>query len=188
MTKQIFRSFLLKVRQIWNDFFKPKFLPKNKRTNSFLLLVDLFLFVLWPKSQATKISRRFSVGCTRDAKVILRNPLRNYRSIKDLLQDQNTLTGCSVLCSLSVNIFSGDQQCGLWINLLFYIVTFVQTDAITIKQVASTSMSMSLKNWSIFILSASLGMQEPTIINILFYSHRCSKCTMIVWSLIFYNT
>ena len=103
---------LLKVRQIRNDFFKPKFLPKNKRTNSFLLLVDLFLFVLWPKSQATKISRRFSVGGTRDAKVILRNLLRNYRSIKDLLQDQNTLTGCSVLCSLSVNIFSGDQQCG----------------------------------------------------------------------------
>ena len=36
----------LKVRQIWNDFFKPRFLPKNERINSTLLLVDLFL---WPK-------------------------------------------------------------------------------------------------------------------------------------------
>ena len=32
----------LKVRQIRNDFFKPMVLPKNERTNSTLLLVDLF--------------------------------------------------------------------------------------------------------------------------------------------------
>ena len=32
---------LLKVRQIRNDFFKPKFLPKNEQTNSTLLLVVL---------------------------------------------------------------------------------------------------------------------------------------------------
>ena len=35
----------IKVRQIQNDFFKPTFLPKNERTNLFLLLVDLILLV-----------------------------------------------------------------------------------------------------------------------------------------------
>ena len=35
-------------------FFKPTFLSKNERTNSTLLLVDLFLFVFWKKLKATK--------------------------------------------------------------------------------------------------------------------------------------
>ena len=39
----------IKVRQIWNDFF-----PKNERTNSFLLHVDLFSFVFWKKVKALK--------------------------------------------------------------------------------------------------------------------------------------
>ena len=45
----------LKVRQIRNDFFKPTFLPKNERTNSTLLLVDLFSFVFWKKVKTPKI-------------------------------------------------------------------------------------------------------------------------------------
>ena len=42
---------ILKVRQVRNDFFKPMFLPKNERTNSTLLLVDLFSFAKTPKRQ-----------------------------------------------------------------------------------------------------------------------------------------
>ena len=65
---------LPKVRQIWNDFFKSTFLPKNERTNSTLLLVNLStclrLFFL-EESEDTKntflnqltISRRVS-RCT----------------------------------------------------------------------------------------------------------------------------
>ena len=43
----------LKVRQIRNDFFKPKFLPKNEQRNSTLLLVDLFAFVFLEESEDT---------------------------------------------------------------------------------------------------------------------------------------
>ena len=49
----------LKVRQIRNDFFKPTFLPKNERTNSTLLLVDLFSFVFWKKVKTPK--RHFEI-------------------------------------------------------------------------------------------------------------------------------
>ena len=35
-------------------FFKPMFLPKNKQTNSTLLLVDLFSFVFWKKVKTPK--------------------------------------------------------------------------------------------------------------------------------------
>ena len=45
---------LIKVRQIQNDFLKPAFLRKNKRTNSTLLLVDLFSFVFWKKVETAK--------------------------------------------------------------------------------------------------------------------------------------
>ena len=45
---------MLKVRQIRNDFFKPTFLPKNEKTNSTLLLVDLFSFVFWKKVKTPK--------------------------------------------------------------------------------------------------------------------------------------
>jgi hypothetical protein len=45
----------LKVRQIWNDFFKLTILPKNERTNSTLLLVNLFSFVFWMKVKTPKI-------------------------------------------------------------------------------------------------------------------------------------
>ena len=45
----------LKVGQIWNDFFKPRFLPKNEWINSTLLLVDLFLFIFWKKMKWPKI-------------------------------------------------------------------------------------------------------------------------------------
>ena len=54
---------LLKVRQIWNDFFKITFPPKNKQTNSTSLLwylrlvnpqVDLFLFIFWRKLKTSK--------------------------------------------------------------------------------------------------------------------------------------
>ena len=45
---------MLKVRQIRNDFFKPTFLPKNERTNSTLLLVDLFSLVFWKKVKTPK--------------------------------------------------------------------------------------------------------------------------------------
>jgi hypothetical protein len=51
---------LLKVRQIRNDFFKPTFLPKNKQTNSTLLLVDLFSFVFWKKGRTPK--RHFEIN------------------------------------------------------------------------------------------------------------------------------
>ena len=50
----IFHSMLVKVRQIRNDFFKPKFLPKNEWSNSFLLLVDLVSFVFWKKVKTPK--------------------------------------------------------------------------------------------------------------------------------------
>ena len=50
----------LKVRQIRNDFFKPTFLPKNERTNSTLLLVDLFSFVFWKKVKTPK--RHFKIN------------------------------------------------------------------------------------------------------------------------------
>ena len=46
----------LKVRQIRNDFFK----PKNERTNSTLLLVDLFSFVFWKKAKTPK--RHFEIN------------------------------------------------------------------------------------------------------------------------------
>ena len=51
---------MLKVRQIRNDFFKPMFLPKNEKTNSTLLLVDLFSFVFWKKVKTPK--RRFEIN------------------------------------------------------------------------------------------------------------------------------
>ena len=44
----------LKVRQIRNDFFKLKFLPKHEWTNSLLLLEDLFSFVFWKKVNTPK--------------------------------------------------------------------------------------------------------------------------------------
>ena len=50
----------IKVRQIRNDFFKPTFLPKNERTNSTLLLVDLFLFVFCKKVKTPK--RHFKIN------------------------------------------------------------------------------------------------------------------------------
>ena len=50
----------LKVRQIRNDFFKPTFLPKNERTISTLLLVDLFSFVFWKKVKTPK--RHFEIN------------------------------------------------------------------------------------------------------------------------------
>ena len=50
----------LKVRQIQNDFFKPMFLPKNERTNSSLLLVDLFSFIFWKKVRTPK--RHFEIS------------------------------------------------------------------------------------------------------------------------------
>ena len=49
-----FYTFMLKVRQIRNDFFKLTFLPKNERTNLTLLLVDLFSFVFWKKVKTQK--------------------------------------------------------------------------------------------------------------------------------------
>jgi hypothetical protein len=45
--KQGLDSVWLKVRQIRNYFFKPTFLQKNKRTNSTLLLVELFFTSLF---------------------------------------------------------------------------------------------------------------------------------------------
>ena len=48
-------TFFLKVRQTRNDFFKPTFLPNNERTNSILLLVDLFSFIFWKKVKTQKI-------------------------------------------------------------------------------------------------------------------------------------
>ena len=58
----IYETFVLlpKVRQIRNDFFKLKFLPKNERTNSTLLLVDLFSFVFWKKVKTPK--RHFEIN------------------------------------------------------------------------------------------------------------------------------
>ena len=50
----------LKVRQIRNDFFKPTFLPKYERTNSTLLLVNLFSFVFWKKVKTPK--RHFEIN------------------------------------------------------------------------------------------------------------------------------
>ena len=50
----------LKVRQSRNDFFKPTFPPKTERTNSILLLWDLFLFVFWRKLKAPK--RHFEIN------------------------------------------------------------------------------------------------------------------------------
>ena len=54
------KQYYLKVRQIRNDFFKPTFLPKNERTNSTLLLVDLFSFVFWKKVKTPK--RHFEIN------------------------------------------------------------------------------------------------------------------------------
>ena len=54
ISKILAASKALKVRQIQNDFFKMTFLPKNERTNSTLLLVDLFLFVFWEKVKTPK--------------------------------------------------------------------------------------------------------------------------------------
>ena len=52
---------ILKVRQIRNDFFKLTFLPKNERTNSTLLFVDLFsFFFLWKKVKTPK--RQFEIN------------------------------------------------------------------------------------------------------------------------------
>ena len=51
---------VLKVRQIRNDFFKLTFLSKNERTNSTLLLVDLFSFVFWKKVKTPK--RHFAIN------------------------------------------------------------------------------------------------------------------------------
>ena len=48
------RHSILKVRQIRNDFFKPSFLPKNVRTNSTLLFVDLFYIHFLEESDDTK--------------------------------------------------------------------------------------------------------------------------------------
>ena len=59
---------LLKVRQIRNDFFNPTFLPKNERTNSTLLLVDLFSFVFWKKVKTPK--SHFEIKWPLDIKVI----------------------------------------------------------------------------------------------------------------------
>ena len=53
-------SILLKVRQMQKDFFKPTFLPKNKWTNSTLLLVDLFSFIVWKKVKTPK--RHFEIN------------------------------------------------------------------------------------------------------------------------------
>ena len=50
----------LKVRQIRNDFFKPTFLPKNVRTNSTLLLVNLFSFIFWKTVKTPK--RHFEIN------------------------------------------------------------------------------------------------------------------------------
>ena len=55
-----FCAFMLKVRQILNDFFKLTFLPKNERTNLTLLLFDLFSFVFWKKVKTPK--RRFEIN------------------------------------------------------------------------------------------------------------------------------
>ena len=52
--------FMLKVRQIRNDFFNLTFPPKNEQTNSTLLLVDLFLFVFWKKVKTPK--RHFEIN------------------------------------------------------------------------------------------------------------------------------
>jgi hypothetical protein len=48
-------SFMLKVRQIRNDFFNPTFLQKNEKTNWTLLFVHLFSFVFWKKVKTPKI-------------------------------------------------------------------------------------------------------------------------------------
>ena len=48
----------LKVRQIWNVFFKPTFLLQKERTT--LLLVDLFSFVFWKKVKTPK--RHFKIN------------------------------------------------------------------------------------------------------------------------------
>ena len=60
ISKILVASKALKVKQIQNDFFKMKFLPKNKRTNSTLLLVDLFSFVFWKKVKTPK--RHFEIN------------------------------------------------------------------------------------------------------------------------------
>ena len=54
------RVAFLKVRQIRNYFFKPRYLPKNEQTNSTLLLVDLFSFVFWKKVKTPK--RHFEIN------------------------------------------------------------------------------------------------------------------------------
>ena len=51
---------VLKVRQIRNDFFKLTFLSKNERTNSTLLLGDLFSFIFLKKVKTPK--RHFEIN------------------------------------------------------------------------------------------------------------------------------
>ena len=55
-----FSEFIAKCQTNSNDFFKPTFLPKNERTNSTLLLVDLFSFVFWKKVKTPK--RHFKIN------------------------------------------------------------------------------------------------------------------------------
>ena len=52
--------FMLKIRQIRNDFIKPTFLPKNEWKNLTLLLVDLFSFGFWKKVKIPK--RHFEIN------------------------------------------------------------------------------------------------------------------------------
>ena len=68
-TKPKEKELLLKVRQSRNDFFKPTFLPKNERTNSTLLLVDLFSFIFWKKVKTPK--RHFEINITVSSDKIL---------------------------------------------------------------------------------------------------------------------
>ena len=44
----------LKVRKFRKDFWYPRILPKNERTNSFLLLRRIRSFVFWENSRITK--------------------------------------------------------------------------------------------------------------------------------------
>ena len=57
---RISKKTLLKARQIRNDFFKSTFLPKNERTNSTLLLVNMFSFIIWKKVKTPK--RHFEIN------------------------------------------------------------------------------------------------------------------------------
>ena len=55
-----FYTFMLKVRQIRNDFFKSTLLPKNEQTYSTLLLVDFFSLFFWKKVKTPK--RHFEIN------------------------------------------------------------------------------------------------------------------------------